>query len=141
MAVATEVYGNRGKVGIPKGIAKRGPGRPFEPGNPGGGRPKGAKSITTRVREAFTSGKVPEEIVASLKELCSHQNASIRLAAIREVMDRSDGRAQENVNLTGDVEMNLKDMAAEAAGRKAVVWVRRHHPEEYEAFLKAIGIG
>jgi hypothetical protein len=125
--------------------AKKKPrGRPFSKGKDSrrksGGRAKGALSITTRVRATFSSGKAPGDLVAQLKKLTRDPDPRVRLAAIKEVIDRSDGKAQENVNLTGEVGLRMDELKQNLAGRRAVQWVKRKHPAELRDFLTSIGV-
>lgn len=121
----------------------RGPGRPFRKGvsgNPRGKR-KGTLSITTRVRATFSSGKAPGQIVAELKRLMKDPDARVRLATIREILDRADGRSPETVNLQGDVGLTMKDMGEIQGARRTLVWIRkRHTPAEVKDFLRFVGV-
>ncbi len=119
----------------------RGPGRPIKPGQrlPGAGRPKGSKSITSVVRGIFTAGKAPGEIALELKKLSKHTDPRVRLAAIREILDRCDGRAQENVNLSGELRTGPSEDAVRMA-RVLVPVLKRHAPGKVVDILHDLGI-
>ena len=116
----------------------RGPGRPFKPGNPGGGRPKGSKSITTVVRDVFTAGNLPAQIAADLRALTKDKDPRVRLAAIREVLDRCGGLAEESINLKGS--LGLYELQQSIAARKTIQWMRANHPDELDDLLDFVGV-
>lgn len=69
---------------------------PGGPGLPGCGRPKGSGVVSDAIKAALREGKA-EEVRDKLFGLMDEADRdSVRLAAISEIMDRSEGKAVQN---------------------------------------------
>lgn len=72
----------------------------FAPGNPGGpGRPK-TRLISEALKQALADGKA-DELKDTLLELTVTAKDSVKLAAIQEITDRTEGKAVQNVRHAG----------------------------------------
>lgn len=81
----------------------------FEPGESGNnkGRPKGSKNIATillEYLEKIDKSEGGEGIAlnipaAKLIKLMSAKNEAVQLRAIQEILDRLEGKAEENINI------------------------------------------
>jgi len=125
--------------------AKKTRGKPFrggpDPRRNKGGRPQNAKSVTYQVRELFGKGKKASELAQELHKLTKHLDPRVRLAAIKEVLDRCDGKAPETLTLNGDVGLTVQDARQIAAARRMIDWLRkRHTPQEVADCLRYSGI-
>jgi hypothetical protein len=113
---------NRRKTGVLRGGLSPDIGKAtqFQEGNRAnpGGRPK-KKPITEIYERMLEDGKTSQEIAAAmLRAIKSRGRGSQAIAALKEMADRVEGRAQgtENVHMTG-----LENLAEEIAeGRKRV---------------------
>jgi hypothetical protein len=78
---------------------RRGPGRKFKPGQSGnpGGRPKSADA-NALIRAAFE--EKGDGVVRALYALATDPDKRLRLAAIREVLDRVLGQAKQGLEIT-----------------------------------------
>jgi len=75
----------------------------FAPGNCGNplGRPRSAKIISDALKDALANGKA-HELGERLMELTeSADKDSVRLAAIQEIADRTEGKAVQNIRHAG----------------------------------------
>jgi hypothetical protein len=73
----------------------------FGPGNTLGGRPKGSGLVSEAIKQALRDGKAEEVKETLFKLVDSADRDSVRLAAISEVIDRSEGKAVQNVRHAG----------------------------------------
>ena len=74
---------------------------PGGPGLPGAGRPKGSGVVSDAIKQALRDGKA-DEVKDTLFELVdSADRDSVRLAAIAEIIDRSEGKAVQNIRHAG----------------------------------------
>lgn len=68
---------------------------------PGAGRPKGSGLVSDAIKQALREGKA-DEVKETLFGLMSEADKdSVRLAAISEIIDRSEGKAMQNVRMAG----------------------------------------
>lgn len=71
------------------------------PALPGAGRPKGSGLVSDAIKQALREGKA-DEVKQKLFDLVdSADRDSVRLAAIAEIIDRSEGKATQNVRMAG----------------------------------------
>ncbi len=73
--------------------------------NPGG-RPKG-KSITAELRKLIDSGTNAEDAAKILYEMAKTKQGRDQLAALKELLDRTDGKVMDVHRLEGDVPVTL----------------------------------
>ena len=81
---------------------------PIKPGeclNPGG-RPKG-KSITAELRKLLDDGTVAEDIAKALIRLARDTSFKGNVAALRELLDRTDGKVADVHKIEGDVPISI----------------------------------
>lgn len=72
----------------------------FAPGNPGGpGRPR-TRLISEALKQALASGKA-DELKDMLMDLAVSAKDSVKLAAIQEITDRTEGKAVQNIRHAG----------------------------------------
>lgn len=72
----------------------------FAKGNPGGpGRPR-TRFISEALKQALESGKA-DELKDTLLELTVTAKDSVKLAAIQEIADRTEGKAMQNIRHAG----------------------------------------
>lgn len=122
---------------------RRGPGRPFAKGrspNPGG-RPKNEVSITAILRQKIGALRRthPRAEMLANKLLELAESGDIR--ALTYLIDRLDGKAMENIALSGEVGLSLKNAQEITAARRMMQWIsKRHTPEEVEECLHFCGI-
>lgn len=71
------------------------------------GRPKGAKSLTTKLRQAIEARKnqsdsqtYGDDVIAELLALALNADDAVKLRAIEQILDRLEGKATQNVNTT-----------------------------------------
>lgn len=80
---------------------------PIKPGevlNPGG-RPKG-KSITAELRKLIDKGTNAEDMAQVLYDMAKKLNPS-QIAALKELLDRTDGKVTDVHKLEGDIPINI----------------------------------
>lgn len=80
---------------------------PYKPGECGneGGRPKG-KSITAELRKLIDSGTTAEELARVLLEL-GKKSTRNQIAALKELLDRTDGKVMDVHKIEGDVPVSV----------------------------------
>ena len=76
------------------------PWKPGQSGNPGG-RPKG-KSITAELRKLLDKGTTAEDLAEILLKMGKKD-----LAALREVLDRSDGKVTDTHRIEGEIPVSI----------------------------------
>ena len=74
--------------------------KPGQSGNPGG-RPKG-KSITAELRKLLDKGTTAEDLAEILLKMGKKD-----LAALREVLDRSDGKVTDTHRIEGEIPVSI----------------------------------
>jgi hypothetical protein len=80
---------------------KTGPGSPpvehqFKPGNPGGGRPKGAVSITSRIQKYLRENpEKADQLAASMVEDAIKGNGTV----LKELLSRVDGSVPQRIDV------------------------------------------
>ena len=74
--------------------------KPGQSGNPGG-RPKG-KSITAELRKLLDKGTNAEDLAEILLKMGKKD-----LAALREVLDRSDGKVTDTHRIEGEIPVSI----------------------------------
>jgi len=74
---------------------------PGGPGLPGAGRPKGSGVVSDAIKQALREGKADEVKDKLFGLVDSADRDSVKLAAIAEIMDRSEGKAVQNIRHAG----------------------------------------
>ena len=72
---------------------RKSPGRPFQPGQ--SGNPGGQSKTFAEFRKLIRD--LSPKAVTVLQELLDHEDGKVRVAAVREVLDRSWGKAAQPV--------------------------------------------
>jgi Family of unknown function (DUF5681) len=96
-------------------VATSGNLKPFKPGQDGnpGGRPKGSCSVTAIIRQLLTD----EEAATKLAKAVLSQAARGNAAAIKQVLDRTDGPVQQKVEFVIESAAVVDAFFATAASR------------------------
>lgn len=86
--------------------------KPFKPGQSGnpGGRPKGSCSVAAIIRQLLTD----EETATKLAKAILSQAARGNGAAIKQVLDRTDGPVQQKVDFLFESKATIRAMLAAA---------------------------
>jgi len=113
----------------PKMARRRGPGRPFPPGQSGnpGGRPKGTKtfSVLRIIAEALSNPATQAEAIRQLREALTHRKtvlAALEFAARvnKEVGLRADGRRAGGVTILMRTNIRPERLRASIEARRAL---------------------
>ncbi len=78
--------------------------KPGQSGNPSG-RPAG-KSITAELRKLIDSGTNAEDMAKILCALCKKMGPD-QMRALRELLDRTDGKVAETHKIEGDIPVTI----------------------------------
>ena len=94
----------------------------FQPGNPGGGRPKGSKSLTRILKEALekeltlsdkkTGTKETKQVSEWLVAAMVRDAVKGDLKAIREVYDRIEGRPVQKIDQKTSLDFKSIDLSS-----------------------------
>ena len=94
----------------------------FQPGNPGGGRPKGSKSLTKILKEALEKDlalKDSKTGIVETKQISEWLVAAMvrdgikgDLKAIREIYDRIEGKPLQKVNNVTSLDLSNIDLSS-----------------------------
>jgi len=79
--------------------------KPGESGNPGG-KPKG-KSITAELRKLLDKGTTSEELAQILLDMAKTKTGRNQLDALKEVLNRSDGKVPDTHKIESDVPISI----------------------------------
>lgn len=85
--------------------------QPGESGNPGG-RPKG-KSITAELRKLIDKGTNAEDMAQILYDLAKNKLDRSQIAALKELLDRTDGKVADVHKIEADVPINIAFVPAQ----------------------------
>lgn len=70
-------------------------------GLPGAGRPKGSGLVSDAIKQALREGKAEEVKETLFNLMAAADKDSVRLAAISEIVDRSEGKAIQSIRHAG----------------------------------------
>jgi len=79
--------------------------KPGQSGNPSG-RPAG-KSITAELRKLIEKGTNAEDLAQMLYDMAKTKQGRDQLAALKEYMDRTDGKVPDTHKIESDIPINL----------------------------------
>lgn len=95
---ATPQLESEKQTGIKRKVVPHSAWKPGQSGNPNG-RPKKGTALTDIMREMFVeNGAIPKAIVAKLLQMAAGGD----IAAIREVLDRIEGKPMQATDITTD---------------------------------------
>lgn len=98
--------------------------KPFQKGNPGGGRPKGSVSLVTLIKKALDKkidkcSTVADIVVAKLLARAMEGD----IPAIKELLERIDGKVKQEVESSGQLTLIQQDIeSARELARKRMIF-------------------